>query len=621
MANDDVRDIISILFDALGMRKYIGMRYVPIFGRHGETTMDWDNTKPYEQLTVVLHNGNSYTSKQFVPIGVDITNTDFWALSGNYNAQVEEYKQAADSAAEEAHTATENVDRLESLLPDTEFSSKNTVKNYIDDLYDNVSEDYFYNNITIETGREDDTDYYIAYVPLHDDNDNIIEPQIIKHSNENPLQNAVNTGATLNINGSATIKLSDTTFVQGTTINNGVILNEHSYADDSTVSPLNYPLYLCFNENREITEIVLNTNPSAASLIESGYKTVFPCYAKLASNGSFTPLDNWNPRLQINGTTFTNSTRNPMMLMGITTSLDLYFLACDGKTLLNKGLYYQTGVELLLEKGCNDVYMMDGGGSTCLVYRGSKLNRNIDNDGTAIRDIHYSLSFIKASENNCQKHAFGMTGMMREFTNEQLLSYINQNAFARRAPNTIESNTNLNDITTIGKYQCVNSSIASTVVNNPFNSPFDLYVLQYGYYNNMVMQVAVTTSYSNPNYKNQMAFRFVDLIDSTSIQPYTSDWTYILDSAPLKVTLGQNESYTFKYKYSRPVINLVYRYGNSSTGNLIIEYNNYYIVSSTGLTVSDYLTITYDNSNRTITITNTSGGRFNGIITNGYWND
>ena len=140
MPNENVSDIISILFDALGMRKYIGMRYVPIFGRHGETTMDWDNTKPYEQLTVVLHNGNSYTSKQFVPIGVDITNTDFWALSGNYNAQVEEYKQAADSAAEEAHTATENVEHLESLLPDTEFTSEITVKQCIDTVYDMATE-------------------------------------------------------------------------------------------------------------------------------------------------------------------------------------------------------------------------------------------------------------------------------------------------------------------------------------------------------------------------------------------------------------------------------------------------------------------------------------------------
>lgn len=74
------------------MNTYIGARYVPIFGRKDETSIQWDNTKPYEPLTIVLYQGNSYTSRQAVPIGIDITNEEFWALTGNYNAQVEQYR-------------------------------------------------------------------------------------------------------------------------------------------------------------------------------------------------------------------------------------------------------------------------------------------------------------------------------------------------------------------------------------------------------------------------------------------------------------------------------------------------------------------------------------------------
>ena len=66
---------------------YIGARYVPIFGGQ------WDNTKAYEPLVIVEYQGNSYTSKTYVPIGADINNTDYWALTGNYNAQVEAYRQ------------------------------------------------------------------------------------------------------------------------------------------------------------------------------------------------------------------------------------------------------------------------------------------------------------------------------------------------------------------------------------------------------------------------------------------------------------------------------------------------------------------------------------------------
>lgn len=70
---------------------YIGARYVPIFASTPGSI--WDNTVSYDPLTIVLYQGNSYTSKTFVPVGVDINNDTYWAQSGNYNAQVEEYRQ------------------------------------------------------------------------------------------------------------------------------------------------------------------------------------------------------------------------------------------------------------------------------------------------------------------------------------------------------------------------------------------------------------------------------------------------------------------------------------------------------------------------------------------------
>lgn len=66
---------------------YVGARYVPVFA--GE----WDATKTYEPLTIVMWQGNSYTSKTFVPTQTEISNENFWALTGNYNAQVEVYRQ------------------------------------------------------------------------------------------------------------------------------------------------------------------------------------------------------------------------------------------------------------------------------------------------------------------------------------------------------------------------------------------------------------------------------------------------------------------------------------------------------------------------------------------------
>lgn len=55
--------------------------------------IDWDKTKTYEPLTIVYYQGNSYTSRQSVHAGVDITDTTYWALTGNYNAQIEQYRK------------------------------------------------------------------------------------------------------------------------------------------------------------------------------------------------------------------------------------------------------------------------------------------------------------------------------------------------------------------------------------------------------------------------------------------------------------------------------------------------------------------------------------------------
>lgn len=77
----------------MGTRQYVGARYVPTFAN----PIQWDNQRIYEPLTMVTYLNNTYTSKKPVPQGVDINNTEYWALSGNYNAQVEQYRQEVEN--------------------------------------------------------------------------------------------------------------------------------------------------------------------------------------------------------------------------------------------------------------------------------------------------------------------------------------------------------------------------------------------------------------------------------------------------------------------------------------------------------------------------------------------
>lgn len=59
------------------MNTYVGFRYVPLF------CGVWDNSKGYEPLSVVTHNGGGYTSNKPVPAGIEpgTDNGEYWAYT------------------------------------------------------------------------------------------------------------------------------------------------------------------------------------------------------------------------------------------------------------------------------------------------------------------------------------------------------------------------------------------------------------------------------------------------------------------------------------------------------------------------------------------------------------
>lgn len=92
--------------------QYIGSRYVPIFA----DPIEWDNHRSYESLTIVTHDGESYTSKCNVGPGIDITNPRYWAKTGAYNAQVEQYKnEVKDLSSQVSGFASDNAEFREKI--------------------------------------------------------------------------------------------------------------------------------------------------------------------------------------------------------------------------------------------------------------------------------------------------------------------------------------------------------------------------------------------------------------------------------------------------------------------------------------------------------------------------
>lgn len=96
--------------------EYTGMRYVPVFADPPE----WSSANSYEPLEIVIHQGNSYTSKTFVPVGIDISDPQYWALTGNYNAQVEQYRQEVSQCSQEVSQYRQEVLKLDERVNDNE---------------------------------------------------------------------------------------------------------------------------------------------------------------------------------------------------------------------------------------------------------------------------------------------------------------------------------------------------------------------------------------------------------------------------------------------------------------------------------------------------------------------
>lgn len=89
-----------------GYNTYIGARYVPLI------VGEWNITKQYEPLSVVTHNGDSYTSNTFVPVGIDITNSTYWIATGQYNSQLASLQMEID---ENTNSIIENTNNIENL--------------------------------------------------------------------------------------------------------------------------------------------------------------------------------------------------------------------------------------------------------------------------------------------------------------------------------------------------------------------------------------------------------------------------------------------------------------------------------------------------------------------------
>lgn len=118
--------------------EWTGWRYAPMLYNDGKGGSEWNKNINYERLIIVTHEGNSYTSRKDVPVGIDITNNDYWCCTGNYNSQVENYRQTVLSVIS-------SNEEFKKSLSEHEENYYNTLKESFEELKINFLKETVFN--------------------------------------------------------------------------------------------------------------------------------------------------------------------------------------------------------------------------------------------------------------------------------------------------------------------------------------------------------------------------------------------------------------------------------------------------------------------------------------------
>lgn len=115
-------------YNANGIKEYVGARYVPVFYDDGHGGSEWSSAVAYEPLTVVEYQGVTYLSKQYVPAGTPITNTDYWYLTWETSTQIDEYRREVAALASSVTALDLRTDAIEDTIEVVGFKDTNALK-------------------------------------------------------------------------------------------------------------------------------------------------------------------------------------------------------------------------------------------------------------------------------------------------------------------------------------------------------------------------------------------------------------------------------------------------------------------------------------------------------------
>lgn len=298
---------------------YIGARYVPKFA--DTPGSEWDNSIQYEPLTIVLYQGNSFTSKTFVPVGADINNDTYWAETGSYNAQVEAYRKEVLEYKDEVNGLAGGV-YYDLPTKEIQFTNAKGMKATVHLM--TVSHSYGINLGVSEPNSVVD---------------------LVDASFENKASAMINAG----------IFNTSTLALRGNTIVNGDIISSEKFESGETTPAQ----VLVIADNGQLG-VLDSANLTANQILAAGYKNSVQGWYSTMVNGASTFLggDSCHGRSAI-GQKPNNG--------------DYVFLVCPSNV-NSFGISGEDINTILKGEGCDFAYMLDGGGSSAMTNNNFMVN-------------------------------------------------------------------------------------------------------------------------------------------------------------------------------------------------------------------------------------------------------
>ena len=125
----------------MSVTQIVGPRIAPYWA----DPVEWTSTRAYEPFTFVTYQGDSYCSRQDIPIGIDIKNDDYWVKVSDYNAQ----------AVALQRSMTKTIETAETNMSNTVQSAKNNLTDVINTAKADMNQSVSDVNTAINTAKAD----------------------------------------------------------------------------------------------------------------------------------------------------------------------------------------------------------------------------------------------------------------------------------------------------------------------------------------------------------------------------------------------------------------------------------------------------------------------------------